>query len=217
MEAPVIEQGSLAWQKMRCGRITASRIKDMMAKTKTGPSTSRKNLASTLMLERVLGVVAETFTNAAMEWGVTNEPLARLAYSIAKDFDVEEVPFVNHPTIDRSGASPDGLVTDAGVAGIVEIKCPNTSTHLSWAISGVVPPEHALQMQWQMACTGAKFGDFVSYDPRMPEGQQLFIRRLPADEKLIEELTAEVIKFDAEVEALVAASAAVQWFFNEEK
>ncbi len=212
MEQFVIEQGTPEWKAMRCGKITASRIKDMMAKTKSGPSASRKNLASTLMLERITGIVADSYTNAAMEWGVTNEPLARLAFSIATGLDVEEVPFVNHQTIERSGASPDGLVVESGLLGVLEIKCGHTATHVGWAIDGVVPQDHVLQLQWQMACTGARFGYFASFDPRMPEHQSLLVRKMPADDSMIYMLEQEVVKFDAEIEAMIADLEMVKWY-----
>jgi len=209
METPVIEQGSAKWKQARMGLITASRIKDMMAQTKSGPSASRKNLAAALMLERVTGVAADSYTNAAMEWGVTNEPLARLAYSLHTEQDVEEVGFINHPTIARSGASPDGLVS---FDGMVEIKCGNTATHIAWAIAGGVPPEHVPQMQWQMACCNRGWNDFVSFDPRMPEGQQLFIRTLYRDNDYIAKLEQEVVKFDAEIEQMIADLGGVRWY-----
>jgi putative phage-type endonuclease len=203
-----MEQDTTAWLQDRVGMITASRIKDMMAQTKSGPSASRKNLAAALMLERVTGVAADSYTNAAMEWGVTNEPLARLAYSLHTGQDVEEVGFI-HPTIARSGASPDGLVT---LEGMVEIKCGNTATHVAWAIAGVVPPEHVPQMQWQMACCNRGWNDFVSFDPRMPEGQQLFIRTLYRDNDYIAKLEQEVVKFDAEIEQMIADLGMVKWY-----
>jgi putative phage-type endonuclease len=205
----VIVQGSDRWFSARLGKVTASRIKDMMAQTKTGPSASRKNLAAQLMLERVTGQREEGYINAAMTFGIETEPLARLAYSIHTGQDIEEVGFIDHPTIARSGASPDGLV---GTDGMCEIKCGNTATHVAWAIAGIVPPEHALQMQWQMACTGRKWNDFVSFDPRMPEGQQMFIRRLLRDDEQISKLEQEVVKFDAEIDALVEACSKAQWY-----
>jgi putative phage-type endonuclease len=204
-----MEQDTQQWLDDRIRKITASRIKDMMAQTKTGPSASRKNLAAQLMLERVTGQREECYVNDAMRHGAETEPLARLAYSLHTGQDVEEVGFIDHPTIARSGASPDGLV---GTEGMVEIKCGNTATHIGWAVAGVVPPEHALQMQWQMACTGRKWNDFVSFDPRMPDGQQLFIRRLLRDDELISKLEQEVVKFDAEIDALVEACNKVTWY-----
>lgn len=206
----MIEQGTEEWFAERLGKITASRVKDVIAKTKTGPSASRKNYAAQLMLERVLGQRQDTYVNAAMQWGIEQEPLARLAYSMLlhTDVEVEEVSFINHPTIERSGASPDGLV---GIDGMVELKCGNTATHCAWAIAGKVPEEHTLQMQWQMACANRLWCDFVSYDPRMPEGQQIFVRRLQRDDKLISELEEEVIKFDLEVVELVENLKVVRW------
>ena len=205
----MILQGTEEWFAARIGRVTASRIDDMMAKTKSGPSASRKNLAAQLMLERVTGQREDGFVSAAMKFGLEQEPLARLAYSIHTGLDIEEVGFIDHPTIARSGASPDGLV---GTDGLIEIKCPNTATHVAWAIAGVIPPEHILQLHWQLACTGRKWNDFVSFDPRMPEGQQMFIRRLLRDDEQISKLEQEVVKFDAEIDALVEACNKVTWF-----
>jgi putative phage-type endonuclease len=206
----MIEQGTPEWFAARLGKVTASRIKDVVAMTKTGPSASRKNYAAELMLERVTGQRKESFSNEAMRWGTETEPLARLAYSLSIGLDVEEVGFIDHPTVLRSGASPDGLV---GERGMVEIKCPNTATHCEWAIAGKVPPEHELQMQWQMDCCDRDWCDFVSYDPRMPEGQQLFVRRTNRlTEAKIDDLRKEVAAFDNEVEKLVASLVGVKWF-----
>jgi len=204
------EQGSEEWFAERLGRVTASRIKDVIAKTKTGPSASRKNYAAQLMMERVMGVREESYVNAAMQWGTTQEPLARMAYAEAMQLDyVEEVSFITHPRIERSGASPDGLV---GADGMLEIKCPNTATHVAWAVAGKVPPEHIPQMAWQLACSGRKWCDFVSYDSRMPEGQQIFIRRYHRDDELIDILESEVVFFDAEIEAMAKSCNTVKWF-----
>jgi putative phage-type endonuclease len=205
----MIEQGTPEWFAARLGKVTASRISDVMAKTKTGPAASRKNYAAELLLERVAGQRKDGYTSAAMQHGIDTEPLARLAYSIQRGVEVEEVGFIDHPEIKRTGASPDGLV---GIGGTLEIKCPNTATHFEWAIAGVVPPEYVLQIQWQMACAGREWADFVSYDPRAPEGKQLYIRTVARDDKLIEEIANEVIKFDGEVEALIASVNTVQWF-----
>jgi putative phage-type endonuclease len=205
----MMEQDSEAWLQARVGMITASRIKDVISKTKSGPSSSRKNYAAELMVERATGQRGERFVNAAMNWGTENEPLARLAYSLHTLHDVEEVGLIRHPTIARSGASPDGLVSKFGM---VEIKCPNTATHIAWAISGVVPPEHVAQMQWQMACTGREWNDFVSFDPRMPESQQLFIRQMYRDDDYIDMLENEVVKFDEEVEQMILALYGAKWY-----
>lgn len=202
-------QGEEEWFAARMGKVTASRIKDVVAQTKTGPSASRKNYAAELMLERVTGQRTAGFVNAAMTFGIETEPIARLAYSLHRGQDVEEVGFIDHPTVLRSGASPDGLVS---LFGMVEIKCPNTATHIAWAIGGIVPAEHVLQMQWQMACAGKDWNDFVSFDPRMPDGQQLFIRTLYRDNGLIEKLEKQVVEFDAEVEKLVADLKSVTWY-----
>lgn len=203
-----MEQDTQEWLQDRVGMITASRIKDVIAQTKSGPSASRKNYAAELMIERVTGQRANGFVSEPMRWGIETEPLARLAYSFQTNNDVEEVGFIHHPTIARSGASPDGLVS---LYGMCEIKCPNTATHIAWALAGVVPPEHVAQMQWQMACTGREWNDFVSFDPRMPDGQQLFIRQLFRDEEYIAKLEEEVVKFDEEIEGMILALRRVKW------
>jgi len=147
-------------------------------------------------VERLTGQKASTFTNAAMERGVEQEPHARAAYSARTGELVEEVGFIDHPAIPMSGASPDGLVAD----GLVEFKCPNTSTHLDTLLADEVPTKYVTQMQWQMACTGRKWCDFVSYDPRMPEDMQLFVKRLERSDDTITELEREIEKFLSELE-----------------
>lgn len=194
------EQGSDAWLAERMGKVTASRIADMMAKTKTGWGASRANYAAQLVAERLTGTPAETFSNAAMKWGTETEPQARAAYEFYSGLSVQEVGFVTHPIISQSGASPDGLVDDVG---LVEIKCPNTATHIETLLEGGVPSKYNLQMQWQMACTNRAWCDWVSFDPRMPESMRLFIRRVPREGGLILELEGEVKTFLAEIEQTV--------------
>lgn len=196
----MIEQGTQEWFAARMGKVTASRVADVVAKTKTGYGASRANYAGQLIAERLTGVVVEGFTNDAMRWGTENEPEARTAYQFATDCDVEQVGFVPHPTITESGASPDGLIGDIGM---LEIKCPNTSTHIETLLGGKVPEKYITQILWQLSCTGRKWCDFVSYDPRMPEEMRLFIHRVHRDDKRIDELESEVIGFLAEVDEKV--------------
>lgn len=197
----MIEQGSPEWHAMRCGKVTASRIADMLAKTKTGWGASRANYKAQLVAERLTGVVAEGFTNAAMEWGKEKEAEARAAYGFYTNETVELIDFVTHPVMLMSGASPDALV---GMDGLVEIKCPNTATHIETLLGGSVPGKYQFQMQWQMACTGRWWCDFVSYDPRMPEDMRLFVRRLERDEEAIAMIEKETRVFLAEIDATVA-------------
>jgi putative phage-type endonuclease len=187
-----IVQGSPEWKAMRCGKVTASRVADVVAKTKTGPSASRANYLAQLVAERLTGSPAESYTNAAMQHGTDTEPKARAAYEFYQGASVEQVAFVPHPKINEAGASPDGLV---GADGLVEIKCPNTATHLETLLGQAVPAKYIDQMQFQMACTGRKWCDFVSYDPRMPEHMRLFIRRVPRDDKRINDLETEIASF----------------------
>jgi putative phage-type endonuclease len=185
-------QGSPEWFAVRLGKVTASRVADVIAKTKSGPSASRTNYMAELIAERLTGETAERFTNAAMQWGTEKEPDARAAYEFRTDATVTQVGFVIHPTIDASGASPDGLV---GADGLVEIKCPSIATHLETLLEQNIPAKYVTQMQWQMACTGRAWCDFVSFDPRLPESMRLFMRRVPRDDKRISELETEVAAF----------------------
>jgi putative phage-type endonuclease len=196
-----MEQGTAEWFAARCGKVTASRVADIIAKTKSGPSASRGNYMAELVCERLTGVVGDTFKSAAMEWGTAQEPHARAAYEAAGGVLVEEVGFVPHLTIPEAGASPDGIVNGEG---LVEIKCPYTATHIDTLLSGKVPERYITQMQWQMACTGFPWCDFVSYDPRMPENMRLFISRVPRNDATIAFMEAEVRAFLAELDAKIA-------------
>jgi putative phage-type endonuclease len=195
-----IIQGSPEWLQQRLGKATASRIADIVAKTKKRPPASRANYLAQLVAERLTNQPTEGFKSPAMQHGTETEPLARMAYEMATGELVTEVPMIDHPTIPMSGASPDGLV---GKDGLVEIKCPNTATHIETLIADKVPTKYIPQIQWQIACTGRAWCDFVSYDPRMPEDMQLFVKRVERDDALIAELEGEVTQFLEEVTATV--------------
>ncbi len=189
-------QGTPEWFAARLGKVTASRVADVIAKTKTGYGASRANYEAQLIAERLTGESADSYTNAAMQWGIDTEPQARAAYEFTNDVTVEEVGFVDHPTIAMTGASPDGLI---GTDGMLEIKCPNTATHINTLLTGKVAGKYIPQMQWQMACCNRKWCDFVSFDPRMPPKMQLFISRISRDNEYIETLEEEILKFLAGV------------------
>jgi len=192
-----MEQRTEEWFAARCGKVTASRVADIIAKTKTGYSTSRENYLAQLVCERMTKKPAESYSNAAMVWGTETEPFARAAYEAAKDVLVDELGFAIHPTIEGAGASPDGLV---GLFGLVEIKCPNTATHIETLLTQTVPTKYITQMQWQMACTQRQWCDYCSFDPRMDEGLQLFIKRVEYDPIYVAQLEKEVINFLMDVE-----------------
>lgn len=192
-----MEQGTTEWFMARCGKVTASRVADIIAKTRSGYSASRDNYMAQLVCERMTGMPAESFTNSAMQWGTEQEPFARAAYESAKDILVEQVGFIDHPRINQAGASPDGLV---GLFGLVEIKCPNTATHIQTLLDQKVPEKYITQMQWQMVCTQRQWCDFVSFDPRMADGLQLFVKRIEFDAQYVAELEKEVIFFLQELE-----------------
>lgn len=196
-----MEQRSEEWFRARAGKVTASRVADVIAKTKSGYSTSRDNYMAELICQRLTGNLGDSYQNAAMVWGTNTEPFARAAYVSAKGVGVEEVGFVPHPTLEDAGASPDGYV---GEEGLLEIKCPLTSTHMNIMLEQEIPTKYHVQMQWQMACTGRLFCDFVSFDPRMPENLQLYIHTVDRDNRMIANLEAEVAKFLSEMENKIA-------------
>lgn len=191
-----MEQRSEEWFEARRGKVTASRIADVVAKTRNGWGASRANYAAQLIAERLTGTVAESFTNAAMKWGTETEPMARTAYEFFRDCEVEQVGFIDHPRIAMSGASPDGRVDELGM---VEIKCPNTATHIDTLLGAPIADKYIKQMQWQMGCDNREWCDFASYDPRLPVSMQLFVKRIKRDDKLIAELEDQVAAFLDEV------------------
>ena len=201
------EQGTESWFANRLGKVTASRLADVLAKTKTGYSTSRNNYMTQLLLERITQTRAESYSNSAMQWGTDQEPFARAAYEAHTGQMVEEVGFMPHPDIDASGASPDGLVGDCGM---VEIKCPSSSTALEvWLThsqgGNPVDAKYYAQMQWQMRCADRQWCDYVVFDPRMPAKAQLFIYRVERNADWLKTTEDEILKFLAELDAKVVA------------
>jgi len=196
----LMEQGTEAWFNIRIGKVTASRVADVLAKTKTGYSTTRDNYMAQLVCERLTGQKGESFTNAAMQHGTETEPLARAAYEARYDVLVDEVGFVPHPTIEMAGASPDGLV---GIEGLLEIKAPNTATHIETLLSESVPNKYYTQMQFQLACTGRQWCDFLSFDNRLPTELQMFVKRVPRDDMYIKLIEDEIVKFLAELDTKI--------------
>lgn len=191
-------QQSAEWFAARCGRATASRFDDVMAKIKTGEAAGRRNYRAQLVCERLTGIPAESYTNAAMQWGIDTEPQARAAYEALTGNMVQEVAFVPHPEL-MAGASPDGLID---LDGGLEIKCPNTAQHIEALLKGM-PPEHIPQIQGGLWLTGRKWWHFVSFDPRMPEKLQLYIQKIERDSHYIAALELEVRRFLGEVDELV--------------
>jgi putative phage-type endonuclease len=192
-----VEQRTEEWFKARLGKVTASRVADVIAKTKTGYSASRDNYMAQLICERLTGQQGESFTNSAMQWGVDNEALAISCYENATNVLVETVGFVNHPTIEMAGASPDGLVS---LFGAIECKCPQSSTHIDTLLADKVPSKYIPQIQWQLRCCERQWCDFVSFDPRLPQDLQLFVKRVEFDAPYVAMLEEEIIKFLAELD-----------------
>lgn len=193
-----MQQRSPEWFAERCGLATASRFKDVQARTKTGYASVREDYLAQLVLERLTNTVEPGFTTPAMQWGIDKEPEARMAYEAHTGILVEEVGFIRHDHL-LAGASPDGLV---GEDGLVEIKCPMSKEHLATLMNGM-NSRHMAQVQGQMFITGTEFVDFVSYDPRFPESMRLYIQRIDRDEGYIDVLYKELKKFLDEVSETV--------------
>lgn len=191
-------QGSDAWHEARLGRVTASRIADVMMKPTTA---GYQNYRAQLVCERLTGEPTESFTSAAMQHGTDTEPQARAFYEMEWGVDVEQVGFVPHPKLEMSGASPDGLI---GTDGLVEIKCPQPATHIKTLTGASIDRKYLLQMQWQMACTGREWCDFVSFCPSLPDEMQMFCQRVEREAEQVEEITEAVTKFLADLDALCA-------------
>jgi len=189
-------QRTSEWYTARLGKLTGSRIADATAKTKTGWGASRANYMAELLIERLTGLPTERYTNAAMDWGTQFEPEALAVYE-GRSLDVITLTgFVPHPDILMSGCSPDALVA---VDGMAEIKCPNTATHIDTVLGAPIDERYIKQMQWQMACCGRAWCDWVSYDPRLPEKLRIVVRRVDRDDKLIAKLEGEAGIFLAEL------------------
>lgn len=202
-----VEQNSEEWRQARCGSLGASGVVEALAKTKSGWGASRENIKARLVAERLTGSPQENFTNAAMQWGHDQEDSAANAYSFITGNAVATCGLYRHPILQGTHASPDRLCGDDG---LVEIKCPNTATHIDYLKSQKVPGKYQTQIQWQLACTGRKWCDFVSYDPRLPEDLQIFIKRVERDNQAIAALENDVEVFLSEVQADIEALNAIR-------
>jgi putative phage-type endonuclease len=194
-----IEQGTQEWHQLRLGKVTASRISDVLAKVKSGESASRRNYKMELVVERLTGLKTESYTSPAMQWGIDNEGLARSEYEVRNNVFVDQVAFINHYNIKNAGCSPDGLVGDLGM---VEIKCMTTANHVEAILTNTPPSQYIAQCQFQMACAGKMWNDLTLFDPRLPDILQLKVFRIERDDTFIKAMEEEVIKFLDEVEEI---------------
>jgi putative phage-type endonuclease len=204
------QQNTAEWLQWRCGRIGASRVADVIAKRKNGKEemACRRDYRMELLCERLTGRTADHYVSPDMDRGSQLEPYARAAYEVATGAMVDLAGFILHPTMDFSGASPDGLLdSDGGL----ELKAPRTSTHLEWMMAGVVPEEHQAQLLWNMACAERSYWDFLSFDDRLPEGLRIFVARMERDEKRIAEMEYSVMEFNAEIEQMCKSLGAPPW------
>lgn len=195
----MIDQRTEEWHLMRLGKVTGSRVADVLAKTKSGYSTSRKNYMMELLCQRLTGIREESFTSQAMQRGIDLEPIARSHYEAKHGVMVIESSFVFHPMIKAFGASPDGFV---GENGLIEIKCPNTAQHVDFLTTKKPDGKYITQMQAQMACTNRAWCDFISFDDRLPEPHQIAEVRIFRDEKFIGEMEQEIESFLQELDEI---------------
>lgn len=194
-------QGTEEWKAARAGNVTASRVADVMSKIKTGEAAGRRNYRIQIVAELLTGLPQDGgFVSQDMKNGTEQEPFARAAYEVSRDVMVEQIGFVLHPSIERFGASPDGILAD----GMLEIKCPKATTHIEYLLGGVAPSEYHLQMLAGMDCCERSWCDFVSYCPLLPENLQMFVVRFQRDDKRIAEMRDAIIQFNKEVDQTVA-------------
>lgn len=200
------DQGTQAWRDARSGKITASRIGDVLTKARKGSKESsvRANYRAQIVAEVLTGkAIEDQYQSWDMKRGIELEPIARAEYEIRQSVVVDTVGFVPHPTIPRSGASPDGLI---GKDGLVQFKCVKMAKHLEWLQAKIVPVEHRPQMYFEMACFPQRqWSDFVSFEPNLPAQHQLFISRLKRDEVAIAEIEEEVRKLNFEIDEIIAS------------
>lgn len=197
-----MQQRTPEWYAARCGKVGASQVAAALSKTKSGWGASRANLMAEKVVERMTGIMTESYVSQAMQHGIDTEADARAAYSFYASCDVVEAGWLDHPGVAMSGCSPDGLIGDNG---LVEIKCPNSATHIETLLSGKIPSNYITQMQWQMATTNRGWCDFVSFDPRMPEELRLFVSRVERDNSQIVFLEGSILEFLREVDEKVSA------------
>lgn len=202
-----VEQRSHSWHQARLGCVTASRIADVTARTKSGYGAARQTYLRQLLAERISGMPAETVPSPAMRWGTQVEPFAVAAYEELTQTETLTASFIRHPELEFAGASPDRLIAEDG---LLEAKCPTTPTHIDTLLSGEIAERYILQMQWQMACTGRNWCDFVSFDPRVPHDYQCFVTRVERDDEVIAWLETEAASFLLEVEHRLDALAAAR-------
>lgn len=194
-------QGTEEWFDAKRGKISATHMADILMKVTTA---GYRNYRAKLLLERITGKTEETFCSFDMQRGIDLEPDARISYQFEAGNTVEQIMWVDHPTIADSGCSPDGLIkVDGAIAGLAEFKAPKSATHLDYILTEIIDRNYLLQMQWQMACTGAQWVDFVSYHPDFPLDKQLKIIRVERDQDKINELESAAVKFNFAVQQMI--------------
>lgn len=196
----MIPEGTIDWLKARVGLLTGSRMADAMSVLKSGDfSAKRKTLLRQILQERLTGFAVDHYVTPAMQWGLDHEQEAKDEYEAASGNLIQKAGFALHPMIEFFGATPDGLIDHDGC---LEAKCPTTDTHLEYFLAGKIPAEYKPQMVCEMLCHRRQWCDFVSFDPRLPKRQRLFIRRYQPTPQEFAEVESAAIKFLADVEKM---------------
>lgn len=188
------QQGSPEWYAARSGKATASCFGKAIA---GGQGKTRTAYMIQLIAERMTGEPQEGYSNAVMQRGSEIEPQAREYYELLNDCPIRQVGFLERD--EHVGASPDGLV---GLDGMVEIKCPNSTTHIETILAGKVPTKYKPQIQGQLWVSGYDWVDFVSYDPRVHQ-KPYFCERVYRDEDYIKELSIKITMFITDMQTLM--------------
>ncbi len=192
------QQGSPEWYAVRLGKCTASCFSDATSSGRgKSPSITRKNYMIKLIAERMTGLPQESFSNKAMEWGSDTEQEAREYYEALNGVSVRQVGFIERN--EDVGGSPDGLV---GEPGMLEIKCPYSSTHLRWILAGKMPADHFKQVQGNLWVAEREWCDFISYDSRVHQ-RPYFCRRVYRDEDCIKELNIGITMFVTDMQEMM--------------
>ncbi len=191
-----IGQGSAAWHEIRLGIVTASRFKDVLAK---GQGKTRISYMRQLAGEIITGEREDGYTNKNMEWGTETEDQARAFYELDRGEDTDQVDFISG--VEGFGCSPDSLVREDG---LLEIKCPKTTTQIETYLSGKMPACHKAQVQGQMWVSERDWCDFVSFDPRINGKSFFFCVRIQRDQTYIDNLIIECNKFKYELDDMVS-------------
>jgi hypothetical protein len=198
-----MEQRTDEWFQVRVGKLTASQVGKALATTKSGWSVSRHDLRMQLACEHLTGVSCETpfVANEAVQRGIDQEDTSVRFYEGLHGAVVDRSVGFLESDDHTCGCSPDGLVMDGHVRGLLECKNPTTKNHVLYMRAGIVPPQYAAQLTHSLCVAGPdyQFIDFFSFDSRLPPGLQTFLVREWRDEAKVTAHADAVAVFLSEI------------------